>query len=149
MIVYASAQQIQTPKTATAQRAVKLSSDVVAALRAHRTAWLAHKQAVPTWQETDLIFCTRSGGQLNPNNIARAYEALVKRADVRRIRFHALRHMHATWLLQSGQPVKVVSERLGHAKVSITLDTYAAVLSAMQDRAVAALDALLGVGQAS
>ena len=143
VIVYAGAPQIQTPKTSTAQRAVKLSADVVTALRTHRTAWLARKLAAPAWQETGLIFCTRSGGPLNPNNIARSYEALVKRSDVRRIRFHDLRHTHATWLLGAGQPVKVVSERLGHAKVSITLDTYAAVLPAMQDRAVEALDALM------
>ena len=68
---------------------------------------------------------------------------------MRRIRLHDLRHTHATLLLQSGQPVKVVSERLGHAKVSITLDTYAAVLPDMQDRAVEALDALMAAKQAS
>ncbi len=149
VIVYAGAPHIQTPKTATAQRAVKLSPDVVAALRDHRTAWAARKLAAAEWQETDLIFCTRTGGPLNPNNIARAHEVIVKRSGVRRIRFHDLRHTHATWLLQSGQPVKVVSERLGHARVSITLDTYAAVLPDMQDRAVEAFDALMAAEHAS
>lgn len=128
---------------------MKLSADVVAALREHRKAWLARRLAAAAWQDTDLIFCTRTGGPINPNNIARAYEAIIRRAGVRRIRFHDLRHTHATWLLQSGQPVKVVSERLGHAKVSITLDTYAAVLPDMQDRAVEALDELMAAGRAS
>ncbi len=68
---------------------------------------------------------------------------------MRRIRFHDLRHTHATWLLQAGQPVKVVSERLGHAKASITLDTYAAVLPDIQDHAVEALDAFMVPEQAS
>lgn len=149
VIVFDGKPCIQTPKTAAAQRAVKLSPDVVAALRTHRKAWLARRVAAAEWRDSDLIFCTRTGGPVNPNNIARAYEALVKRAGVRRIRFHDLRHTHATWLLQSGQPVKVVSERLGHAKVSITLDTYAAVLPAMQDRVVEALDALMAREQAS
>lgn len=149
VIVYAGAPCIQTPKTATAQRAVKLSADVVAALREHRKAWLERRLATAEWQDTDLIFCTRTGGPINPNNVARAYEAIIRRAGVRRIRFHDLRHTHATWLLQSGQPVKVVSERLGHAKVSITLDTYAAVLPDMQDRAVEALDALMAAERAS
>ena len=60
-----------------------------------------------------------------------------------RARSRDLWHDHATWLLKDGQPVKVVGERLGHAKTSITLDTYAHVLPGMQDGAVEALGALL------
>ena len=60
-----------------------------------------------------------------------------------RIRLHDLRHTHATLLPQAGTPIKAVSERLGHAKTSITLDTYAHVLPDMQDRAVDAIDAAL------
>jgi integrase len=98
---------------------------------------------------TDLIFCTRAGGPLNPSNIARVYEAIVKRSDVRRVRFHDLRHTHATWLLKADVPVKVVSERLGHPKISITLDTYAHALPDMQDHAVEAPDAFMAAEQAS
>ncbi len=67
---------------------------------------------------------------------------------MRRIRFHDLRHTHATRLLAAGQPGKVVSERLGHARVSITLDTYAHVLPDMQERAADALGSVL-FGRAS
>jgi integrase len=62
---------------------------------------------------------------------------------VPKIRLHDLRHSHATLLLAAGQPLKVVSERLGHSKTSITLDTYAHVLPDMQDQAVDALGAIL------
>jgi integrase len=60
-----------------------------------------------------------------------------------RICLHDLRHTYATLLLEAGTPIKAVSERLGHAKTSITLDTYAHVLTDMQDRAVKAVDAAL------
>jgi integrase len=62
---------------------------------------------------------------------------------VPKIRIHVLRHSHATLLLAAGQPLKVVSERLGHAKTSITLDTYAHILPGMQEGAVDALGAIL------
>lgn len=60
------------------------------------------------------------------------------------IRFHDLRHSHASQLLKAGVPVKVVSERLGHATASITLDVYSHVLTGMQAEAVAKIDAALG-----
>lgn len=60
------------------------------------------------------------------------------------IRFHDLRHTHATLLLRQGVHVKVVSERLGHSTVGITLDTYSHVLPDMQEGATAKLEAALG-----
>ena len=59
------------------------------------------------------------------------------------MRFHDLRHTHATLLLRDGIYVKVVSERLGHANVAITLDTYAHVLPGMQGEAAARLDSIM------
>jgi integrase len=68
---------------------------------------------------------------------------MIERANVPRIRFHDLRHTHATLLLQEGVNVKVVSERLGHANISITLDTYSHVLPSMQQHAADRIDAAL------
>jgi len=62
---------------------------------------------------------------------------------VKPIKFHGMRHTCATLMLQAGQPVQVVSERLGHAKVSMTLEVYAHVLPDMQSEAADALGALL------
>ena len=75
--------------------------------------------------------------------LARCYATVIKAADVRPIKFHGLRHTCATLLLQAGVPVKVVSERLGHTKVSMTLDVYAHVLPEMQRDAAALLGGLL------
>ena len=73
----------------------------------------------------------------------RNYAKLHERARVPRNRFHDLRHTHATWLIAGGEPITNVSERLGHAKTSITLDTYAHVLAATRDHAATAVAALL------
>jgi integrase len=71
------------------------------------------------------------------------FYALLKRAGLPRVRFYDLRHTCATLLLLAGVNPKIVSERLGHASVRITLDIYSHVLPDMQDVATAALDAVL------
>jgi integrase len=84
------------------------------------------------------------GQPLQMNNLGqREYAKLIKAAEVRSIKFHGLRHTCATMLLQARQPVHVVSERLGHSKVSMTLEVYAHVLPDMQQDAAAKLGALL------
>ena len=108
-----------------------------------QTVWAARKLAAAEWADGDLVFCTGEGKPINPNNLYRNFAAIIDRAGVPTIRLHDLRHTHATLLLSAGTPIKAVSERLGHAKTSITLDTYAHVLPDMQDRAVEAIDAAL------
>ena len=84
------------------------------------------------------------GQPLQMNNLGqREYAKLIKAAGVRTIKFHGLRHTCATLLLQAGQPVHVVSERLGHSKVSMTMEVYAHVLPDMQQDAATKLGALL------
>jgi integrase len=84
------------------------------------------------------------GFPLQMNNLGqREYAKLIKVAGVRRIKFHGLRHTCATLLLQAGTPVHVVSERLGHSKVAMTMEVYAHVLPDMQKDAAATLGALL------
>jgi integrase len=67
----------------------------------------------------------------------------VKAADLEGLRLHDLRHAHATLMLRAGVHPKVVSERLGHASVNITLDTYSHVLPGLQEAAAAAIDQAL------
>lgn len=131
-------------KTATAARTVRLTADTLEALREHRTRWLERKLAAATWTEHDLIVCTGRGTPINPNNVSRSFAALVERGGVRRIRVHDLRHTSATLLLLAGTPAKVVSERLGHASIGITLDLYSHVLPSMQDDAALAISRILG-----
>ena len=73
------------------------------------------------------------------------FERRLKRLKLTRIRLHDLRHSHATLALQAGVHPKVVQERLGHANIGITLDTYSHVTPAMQSDAAERVAALLEV----
>ena len=78
-----------------------------------------------------------------PDVFSGSFVKSIRRLDIRQIRFHDLRHSHATHLLRAGVHPKVVSERLGHSRVGITLDTYSHVLPGMQEDAVQRIDAVL------
>lgn len=92
----------------------------------------------------DLVFANVLGGPLLKSNVLyRSFKPLLRKAGLPPIRFHDLRHTAATLMLLQGVHPKVVSEMLGHASVSITLDLYSHVLPNMQKDATAALDRLL------
>jgi integrase len=90
-----------------------------------------------------MMFTRPDGSLLVPERVARSFERLVKRSGLPRIRFHDLRHSHATHLIRAGAHVKVVAERLGHASASFTLDKYGHVLKGMCADAAAAVAALV------
>jgi len=77
---------------------------------------------------------------LNPNAVTLAFRRIIKRAGLRDIRIHDLRHTHATLMLKAGVHPKVVSERLGHANIGITLDIYSHVLPGLQEAAAEKFD---------
>jgi integrase len=90
------------------------------------------------------VICAREDGALwNPAILSQMFAKWIVSVDVPRVRFHDLRHTHATLLFKVGEHPKVVSERLGHASVKITLDTYSHVLPGMQAGAASKLDAVL------
>ena len=131
-------------KTAAGARTVRLTADTLAVLRAHRDRQaFARRAAGDAWADHDLIVCTGTGTPVNPNNVTRSYRRLVLLAGVPGIRVHDLRHTAATLLLRAGRHPKEVSERLGHATVGITLDTYSHVLPDMQEEAAEAMSALM------
>jgi integrase len=95
----------------------------------------------------DLVFTDAEGAALSPQRTTHRFRRLVRRLDrVPAIRLHDVRHTHATLLLAAGVPIKVVSERLGHATIAMTLDVYAHVLPAMDREAAERLGTLLGGG---
>ena len=83
------------------------------------------------------------GTPLQPNSLTHAFTAFLAARGLKRIRFHDLRHSHATHMLAAGIHPKVASERLGHSKVGITLDLYSHVLPGMQDEAATQVNALI------
>ncbi|MDP8961934.1 MAG: site-specific integrase [Actinomycetota bacterium] len=116
---------IQTPKTKDALRDVALDEVVIAAMRAHRRRQAQERLAAgEAWQDRDLVFCRQDGSELDPDWISREFRRLTITARLRPVRLHDLRHGHATLMLRAGVPVEVVSRRLGHARISVTMDMY-------------------------
>lgn len=131
-------------KTAAGARTVKLTRETLDVLRDHRDRQAFTRRAAgDAWQDLDLIVCTSTGTPINPNNVTRSFQRLVMLAGLPLIRVHDLRHGAATMLLRAGASPKIVSERLGHANIGITLDTYSHVLPDMQGQAADAMDALM------
>jgi integrase len=131
-------------KTAAGARTVRLTADTLAILEAHRDRQRFIRQAAgDAWHDHDLIIFTSTGTPVNPNNVTRSYDRLVILSGVPRIRVHDMRHTAATLLLRDGNHAKLVSERLGHATIAITLDTYSHVLPDMQDEAAASMSRML------
>jgi integrase len=89
------------------------------------------------------VFAMPDGRSWHPDVVSRAFERLVVSAGLPKVRFHDLRHAHASHLLAAGVNVKVVSERLGHASVAFTLDVYSHVMPGQQADAAAAVAALV------
>jgi integrase len=101
-------------------------------------------QLGPAYRSHDLVFTVSDGGPVNARNLLRAFYRMLEVAGVPHIRFHDLRHTHATMLLEQDVHPKIVSERLGHASVAITLDTYSHVLPSMQRAVAERLDTWIG-----
>ena len=134
---------VHEPKTARGRRVVALDPQTVAVLKAQAAGQLAEQDATENWEDTGLIFTNEDGQALHPWLVSRCFRAAVKEAMLPDIRLHDLRHTHATLALQAGIHPKVVSERLGHATVSITLDTYSHAIPAMQEEAAVKIAGLV------
>lgn len=136
----------QSPKSSDGERTVALTHRVVHALQKHKQKQDDRREELgEAWQghDHDLVFTNQVGGPVDPSNLRRVYHRLLEDQDLPRIRFHDLRHTHATLMLRNGEHPKIVSERLGHSRVQITLDTYSHVLPNLQDEAAQDLEDFL------
>lgn len=132
------------PKTPRSRRAIALSVESVQRLRVHRQRCLEQRVLVgPGYKDSGLVFTTCVGTPISPTNLRRGWRGILDAAALDHVRFHDLRHTAATLMLMAGVHPKVVSERLGHATISITLDTYSHVLPDMQRDATEAVERLL------
>lgn len=134
------------PKTSRSRRTVPLPATIVKLLVAHRRKQVAARlKAGAAYQNNDLVFATGGGTPHSSRNLAqRQFLAILKKAELPlNFRLYDLRHSCATLLLVAGENPKVVSERLGHASVVLTLDTYSHVLPTMQEAASQKLERIL------
>jgi hypothetical protein len=123
------------PKTAGSRRTMTLPALTVEALSAHR----AERARIGAGE---LVF-SHGGIPWDPDSLTKAFDRLIQATEVRRITFHDPRHTHISHQLMDGVHVKVVSERAGHANVSVTLSVYAAFVPTLQADAAAGVDAWL------
>jgi integrase len=136
---------VQSPKTKHGRRAIVLSPAAIALLRGVKIRQSELRlQLGPAYRLHDLVFSVTDGGPINARNLMRAFYRMLDVAGLPPIRFHDLRHTHATMLLEQDVHPKIVSERLGHASVGITLDTYSHVLPSMQRALADRLDTWIG-----
>jgi integrase len=117
--------RLSTPKTRRSRRVVALDGRTVDVLKQHRNADGGHP----------MVFARADGSGLHPCRVTRRFASLVKASDLPKLRLHDLRHTHATIALRTGVHPKIVSERLGHATVTITLDLYSHASESMQTEA--------------
>lgn len=131
-------------------RTLAIGDGVVDALVRERAAQDARCRAVgAVWHnEWDLVFTDGDGTPLQPGRVTHEFRRLVEVLGLPLIRLHDLRHTHATLLLAQDAPMKLVSERLGHARIAMTMDTYAHLLPAVDSEATARFDASLQAARA-
>lgn len=95
------------------------------------------------YEDSGLVFTRPDGQPIHPATIADWFERHSRAAKLPKIRFHDVRHSYATAALAAGIPPKVVSERLGHANVSITLDVYSHLLPGLDEPAASTVAKLI------
>lgn len=131
---------VTPPKTDRGRRTIDIDGETVSVLKEWKRKQLEERVALNgEWHETGLIFTKKNGSAFDPDVASQRFDRLVARAELPRVRFHDLRHTHATLLLLAGVPPHVVSMRLGHRSVAFTLQQYAHVLPLQQADAVARL----------
>ncbi|MEH7094055.1 tyrosine-type recombinase/integrase [Neobacillus vireti] len=122
-----------TTKTAAGMRSIAIPEELVEELKRHKLEQKKQRLRLGSiYTDMNFVNASEVGTPINPSNLRRNFNSLIKKANAEKIRFHDLRHTHATLLLQQGVHPKIVSERLGHADTRMTLDRYSHLLPNMQ-----------------
>jgi len=138
------------PKTAKSRRSIALSPDTVELMHGIRGRQMEQRLSVgDAWREFGYVFTEEDGSPIVPDKVTQDFARVVKRLGLPYLSFHGLRHVHATLLLSAGTNPKVVSERLGHSNIAITMDIYSHVLPGLQEAAALAIDKQIGIGNSS
>jgi integrase len=135
-------------KTKTSRRCITLDPDTVQRLADWRNEQAKTLNQRGVTNKLGLVFTGTKGGAFHPHLASQAFGRAHRNLAVTPIRFHDLRHTHASLLLRDRVPIKVVSERLGHSNPAFTMTTYQHVLPGMQDDAARAFGTILA-GQAA
>ena len=147
LIPYGDGVIVSEPKTVKGRRSIALDPGTIEVLKAQAQRQLDdQKEKAEAWSDTGYVFTKESGEPVHPQMVSRGFAQAIAAAKLPQIRLHDLRHTHATLALQAGIHPKVVSERLGHATIAITLDTYSHAIPAMQEEAAERIAELVLAG---
>jgi integrase len=124
---------------------VKLTAQAAESLKAHRARQNEERLRLGSlWEDRDLVFPNQVGKPMNADNLYhRGFKPLLQKAGLSGFTFHSLRHTCATLLVSMNVNPKIVSEMLGHATISQTMDTYSHVMPGMGDVAAEPLESAL------
>jgi integrase len=135
--------RIKPPKSKRGRRSLSVPSETVTMLREHRKWQIELRLAIGQGGQPLLVFSNVEGGLLSPDNLSRDWGRVCRQRRLPRVSFHSLRHTHASLLLAAGVPMLTVSRRLGHAKVSTTLDVYGHLMPGADADAAKAIEGVL------
>ena len=138
--------RFKAPKSKAGRRDVTLPDILVDALREHRKAQLELRMRFGIGRLPDdaLLFADIEGAPLSRNAVSAAWSDFAAGIGLPDVTFHALRHTHASQLIDAGVDIVTISKRLGHAKPDITLRIYAHLFRKDDGKAAAAINAILG-----
>jgi integrase len=137
---------VKKPKTKAGRRAVTMPEALVATLRAHRVKQMqvSLKLGLGRLPDDALLFSNLDGSHVSPRAISHRWLLFADKAGVGDVRFHDLRHTQASLLHDAKVPLAVVSKRLGHSKITTTLNLYTHIFETADGEAATALDGVLG-----
>lgn len=130
----------KAPKSQAGNRIIKIGQDVLTALSDAKAVYDDAVLNTSGFKNLGYILCKENGDPFHPDSITQRWERFIDKHKLPQIRLHDLRHSNATALIAAGVSPKVVQHRLGHANVSITLNTYTHVLPSMDEEAAEKLD---------
>jgi integrase len=129
-------EQLSTKGGSNGQRRVILDSETIDLFNSHRKRQLQERILIGEhWQDGDFVFTQENGLPLDPGTPSHLFGKVIKKAGLRNIRLHDLRHLHATELLRLGEPLHVVAQRLGHRDAMVTATIYAHVSNEQDETA--------------
>lgn len=133
--------ELKDLKNNSSYRSISIPDNLLKQLKAHKAKQsefiMKHRKE---YDDQGFVVATIYGTFVLPSNLGRAFRLLLKDEDIKKIRFHDLRHTHASLLFKQNIHPKIVQERLGHSTIQMTLDTYSHMLPNMQEAAATKLD---------
>ena len=137
--------RLKSPKTKRGRRNLKLPTEAVSVLRAHKVQQMQIRFALGMGKPdaTTLVFSDVEGELLKPHTVSRAWRRVVAAKKLPSVTFHALRHTHASMLIRAGVDILTISRRLGHSKAAVTLDCYGHLIGGADDAAATAIEGVL------